>query len=183
MSDFITLSCPSCGAKLEITQDVNRFACYHCGREHIVRRSGGIVSLAPVVDAINQVKSGVDRTAAELAIIRLQKEIKGLENQKVNLSNSSPAPSNGGILVACFLGLVVVSCGLIFSSTDSTARGVFLVIAVIGFTIIGIIFTQKNPKRKEIWQRTTGKTLTSLTYQINQKKLELRHFRDMVSSN
>jgi predicted RNA-binding Zn-ribbon protein involved in translation (DUF1610 family) len=36
MSDFVTLTCPNCGGKLQITPDINRFACTHCGNEHIV---------------------------------------------------------------------------------------------------------------------------------------------------
>ena len=61
MANFVTLSCPSCGGKLQITQDVERFACSHCGQEHIVKRSGGIVSLSPVVDALKRVGAGGDK--------------------------------------------------------------------------------------------------------------------------
>src|SRR5258706_205176 len=42
MSDFVTLTCPSCGGRLEITKDVERFACAHCGNEHVVRRAGAL---------------------------------------------------------------------------------------------------------------------------------------------
>ena len=52
MSAFVTLSCPSCGARLQIANDIDRFACAYCGAEHVVRRSSGLVSLAPVVAAI-----------------------------------------------------------------------------------------------------------------------------------
>ena len=50
MLDFITLSCPSCGHKLQITDDIDRFACATCGNEYIVYRSGGVVTLKPVMD-------------------------------------------------------------------------------------------------------------------------------------
>ena len=80
MPDFITLSCPSCGHKLQITEDIDRFACAACGNEHIVNRSGGIVTLKPIIDSIAKVQVGVDKTASELAIVRLKKEIKELEN-------------------------------------------------------------------------------------------------------
>ena len=99
MADFVTLSCPSCGGKLEITNDVERFACSHCGREHIVKRSGGIVSLLPVVDALNRVGAGVDKTAAELAIARLQKDIDAFQVAKVNLLNSSPKPTQSPFML------------------------------------------------------------------------------------
>ncbi len=80
--DFITLACPSCGGKLEITNDIERFACAHCGREHIVKRSGGTVSLAPIVDSLKKVETGVDKTAAELALARLQREIDDLDKRR-----------------------------------------------------------------------------------------------------
>jgi primosomal protein N' len=82
MSDFVTLTCPSCGGKLEITNDIDRFACAHCGAEHVVRRGGGLVSLAPVVNEIRRVGVGVDKTASELAIRRLTNELAELENNK-----------------------------------------------------------------------------------------------------
>ena len=116
MSDFITLSCPSCGAKLEITQDVNRFACSNCGREHIVKRSGGIVSLSPIVDAINEVRSGVDKTAAELAIERLYKEIPVLNEKRRLLAKSRPPMkySNSvlGLVFMIVIGILFISISI-----------------------------------------------------------------------
>jgi ribosomal protein S27AE len=75
MADHITLTCPSCGGKLQITNDIERFACGHCGNEHIVRRGSGIILLAPVVEGLQRVQTGVDKTASELAIKRLKDEI------------------------------------------------------------------------------------------------------------
>lgn len=85
--DFVTLSCPSCGGKLQITADIERFACSYCGTEHIVRRSGGIISLAPVVEGLKKVQTGVDKTASELAIQRLTREIAELERYYSQLYN------------------------------------------------------------------------------------------------
>jgi predicted RNA-binding Zn-ribbon protein involved in translation (DUF1610 family) len=81
MVDFITLSCPSCGHKLQITEDVDRFACAACGNEHIVNRSGGIVTLKPFINSIKNVQVGVDKTASELAITRLNNEITKLQEE------------------------------------------------------------------------------------------------------
>ena len=52
MSDFITLSCPTCNGKLKITDDIDRFDCVHCGNEHVVKRGGDLVSLKPVVEQL-----------------------------------------------------------------------------------------------------------------------------------
>lgn len=81
MVDFVTLACPTCGGKLEITEDVERFACGYCGYEHLVQRRGGIVTLRAVSEELAQIRSGTDRTASELAIQRLQKEIRELEQE------------------------------------------------------------------------------------------------------
>lgn len=78
MPDFIALTCPSCGAKLQLLRDIDQFACSHCGTEYLVNRGGGIVSLAPVVHELKQVKQGVDKTASELAIKRIEEEISEL---------------------------------------------------------------------------------------------------------
>jgi ribosomal protein S27AE len=83
--NFLTLSCPSCGGKLQITNDIERFACGYCGKEHLVRRGGGIVTLSPVVDGLKKIQEGTDKTASELAILRLSNEIAEIEKNINNL--------------------------------------------------------------------------------------------------
>ena len=85
-SDFITLNCPNCGGKLEVTPDMERFVCKYCGNEHIVKRSGSDVSLTPVLEGIKRVEQkfdhvllGSDRIAAEQTIQRLKTEIANLQ--------------------------------------------------------------------------------------------------------
>ena len=82
MADIITLTCPKCGGKLEITPDIERFACAHCGNEHLVRRGIGVVTLAPVIESMNGLRRATDRTAAELAIRRVKDELAGLDAAK-----------------------------------------------------------------------------------------------------
>jgi predicted RNA-binding Zn-ribbon protein involved in translation (DUF1610 family) len=82
MSEFITLSCPSCGGKLEITNSIERFACANCGNEHLVKRQGGAIYLAPVVETLQNIQTGTDKTASELAISRLKNEIEEIETFK-----------------------------------------------------------------------------------------------------
>lgn len=75
MNEFIALTCPTCGGKLEIGNGIERFACSYCGNEHLVNRQGNIVYLSPVVDGLQSIQVGTDKTASELAIVRLNKEI------------------------------------------------------------------------------------------------------------
>lgn len=97
MTDFVTLTCPSCGGKLQITNDIEQFVCGHCGNEHVVRRGGGIIAIAPVIESIKKVQTGTDKTASELAIKRLGNEIYYLRLELVELlrsiKNDSPGSS------------------------------------------------------------------------------------------
>jgi len=85
--NVVVLSCTNCGAKLEIYPDVERFACGYCGTELIVLRRGGTVALKAVTDAIREVQIGTDRTAAELAIVRLSAELAELEKQRTAMAS------------------------------------------------------------------------------------------------
>ena len=91
MAEYISLRCSSCGNKLQITKEIERFSCSSCGNEYIVNRGGGIVSLAPVVAGLRAIKVGVDKTASELDIKRLEYEIPDFEKKidRMARSNSS----------------------------------------------------------------------------------------------
>ena len=92
---FINLNCANCGAKLEIYDDMERFACGYCGTELIAQRRGGTVALRAVTEAIKKVQIGTDKTAAELALLRLnQQELPKLhlELQRLTAEAKSPTP-------------------------------------------------------------------------------------------
>jgi ribosomal protein S27AE len=76
---IINLKCPNCGAKLEVSSDMNQFLCGYCGTEQTVVRRGGTVSLQLISEAISRVQFGTDKTAAELAIRRLRDDLGALE--------------------------------------------------------------------------------------------------------
>ena len=181
MSDFITLSCPSCGAKLEITQDIDRFACSNCGREHIVKRSGGIVSLSPVVDAIKQVGIGVDKTAAELAIVRLQKEITDLQSNKKNVLDSQGIDF---ILIFCIallgLGIFLILSGMCSDSQGSTGPYIMLILGIL-IIITAIIIIVPSSKNRKKHNEINDAEVSQLNNLIASKKSEIDHLHDLVS--
>ena len=76
MADFIEMTCKSCGGKLKITTEIDEFACMYCGTEFRVRRGDGIVSISPLVDEMRKVSVSTDKTASELAIVRVKQEIQ-----------------------------------------------------------------------------------------------------------
>ena len=111
MADFIALSYPSCGSKLQLPRQIERFSCASCGNEFIVNRSGGIVSLAPVVEGLKVVKVGVDKTASELAIKRLRQEISSLERDLSNAKESTWDDIKSGAEMGLFgivLGILAI---------------------------------------------------------------------------
>ncbi len=173
---------PFLWGKLEITNDVERFACAHCGREHLVKRSGGMVSLSPVVDALNRVGVGVDKTAAELAIVRLQKEIYALQVARVKLFQSSPRPTRSGI----FAVLLVVGCGFVVLSlvylmdSDTTASIFLLIPALVLMALGGLPLFVFHPNTKH-WDETIGIQLKSFEEQITVKTAELQRNKHLVS--
>ena len=61
LENFITLKCQSCGGKLDVFGDMERFACGYCGTEMIVQRRGGTISLKRVEEAIKKLQIGTDR--------------------------------------------------------------------------------------------------------------------------
>jgi hypothetical protein len=108
MADLITLSCPTCGSKLQITPDIDRFSCLHCGNEHMVRRGGGLITLAPVIDGLNRIDAGVNQVALEMAVIRLPKEIADLDAEVARLENQQA----GNVLRSSLLEDLAAFCAL-----------------------------------------------------------------------
>ena len=186
MADFVTLTCPSCGGQLEISRDIDRFACAHCGREHLVNRSGGIVSLSPVIDALKKVGVGVDKTAAELAIVRLKNEITDLYGKRAGILQLHPRPATSSIFVIPFLlgGLLALVFYMgVVNAQDSSARLGAILGLVFGFTLAAVggwllFIVKPNTKR---WDGSTGAQLKSLDELIAKKNAELQHAQEVVS--
>ena len=171
MVDFVGLTCPSCGGKLEIKASVQRFACGYCGTEFIVERSGGIVSLEPVVEELKGVKAGVDKTASELAIKRLEAEISELSQQRASIGKNSQ-----GCFLLLLAGTVIFLCGTLFSFTDEEfGDPVQLVVVTIAFalcTVIVYIFEVKENEKK----------VRAINQKILEKEQELEKHRSIVKN-
>ncbi|SFG54313.1 hypothetical protein SAMN05518865_113188 [Duganella sp. CF458] len=75
---ILSLKCVNCGAGLEVKEDINDFACGYCGVQQHVERSGGIVSLRRLEEALDDVKLGTNRAASELALTRLQADVAAI---------------------------------------------------------------------------------------------------------
>ena len=198
MSDFVTLTCPSCGGKLQITRDIDRFACAHCGREHVVRRGGGLVSLSPVIEQIKHVGAVADRTASELAIHRLTSEIAELEGTRSCISTdrsqvrkeSSPhAPMTRFDMLALVLAVAVLIIGCVAFpllaekweyAILAPIVGLVTAYALVAILMFRIYFRGAAWINQEIARRQAE--ITRLEREIASKKEELQKHQKTVSA-
>lgn len=148
--NFINLSCANCGGKLNIYDDMERFACGYCGSEMLVQRRGGTVALKAVTEAIRQVQVGTDKTAAELALVRYEKELQEL-NQRLTVADESSGKGYmtmgcGGLILA--VGVVALIAGIASSnSAESFAVGM-LIIAIGGGALLFGYDAQNSTKKR-----------------------------------
>jgi len=149
---FVKLNCANCGAKLDIYGDMDRFACAFCGTEMIVQRRGGTVALKTVMDAIQKVQLSSDRTASELALVRLDKDLANARAAYVDLEEKmSGKGSTRGCLV-----MILVIFGLLVLPRVSDSPVFFVAsLMVLG---AGAVFVFKiDSANKYVWGKKAAK--------------------------
>ena len=171
MTNFISLSCPSCGSRLQITNQTEQFLCASCGNEYLVNRKGGIVSIEPVVEGLKEVKVGVDKTASELAIKRLKQEITGLEKDLRNARGANIDEVKTGFGMG-FFGVFITVFGLWVSDGDAPiiCIGIFVLGAIMGF-VMGF----------QALMNGNQSAIDSIKSRLSQKRKELRHHQNIVN--
>ena len=132
----------------------NNLHARYCGNEHIVRRSGGIVSLAPVVDSLVKIETGVDKTASELAIRRLKEDIADLNKKLDDVNQQYASKIIYGIILAAIGGFMILG---FFMSESGYGLAIFgLLGVVIGIRIV--IYGMKGTnEEKKLEQALKGK--------------------------
>jgi uncharacterized small protein (DUF1192 family) len=151
MGSLVTLTCPSCSGKLQITPEIDRFACGYCGTEFAVNRGAGIVSLSPVVEGLKRVERGVDKTASELAIARLDRDIGVLSNELNRLKAKS---------IFGLFKLSLASFFLAFLATGFHSPGyawLFMIAGVVILVAAFVVNFNRGRKKMEIREQIAGK--------------------------
>lgn len=179
MPDFITLTCPSCGGKLQITDKIYTFACVHCRNEYVVNREGGMIYLAPMAQDVRQIRVGVDKTVAELAVARLSKEIEVLEQQRRSLLER-PEVSAKWIGCGCLLvcGFAVLSLtSLQAMDSRNAALGAFFLTIFAVWAVVRLLAYQDRQDGK-------GRTLQAeqISSDIESKRTQLHKNQQIVNS-
>ncbi len=177
LGELVTLTCPTCGARLQITQGSTRYVCDHCGNEYVVR-SNGDAALAPEVDGPNQDQTRIDKAAAEMGIARLERDVAQLGAEIMELTNNqeitSPPVQNSPILKVIFQFALVATAYLYVSGNPMVVfSGMICVVTLVGM-VIGL--------QGDNWQ--ARKTDTKLQEELDLKvalladrKQELAHYQ------
>jgi len=208
MTDFIKLTCPTCGGKLQITPDVNRFSCGYCGNEHIVKQAGNVVIVEPVAAQLKEMKRGVDKTASELAINRLIKEIAELKQERDNglrffedkkKALTTPTLPYSASCLDYFLiigGILLCAIwGLLHKTISPITWILILGIAMVLIAIIKVSIQDKSLQRsnkqyrekankelKELDESTTS-VIRTIDMKISVKETELRRHQSIVGNS
>jgi hypothetical protein len=128
MASIKPLKCPTCGGTLYITGDIDRFVCGFCKNEHIVERSGGVITIKAVKELE---RFGVvhEKLAAERAIQYSTEKISSLQSEQTQLQSQIQQLRDAqnvaaGIqsiksqkLYSMVIGLILVLIGLIQAIT------------------------------------------------------------------
>lgn len=186
-SEFITLSCPSCGGKLQITSDIERFACTYCGNEQVVRRGGGIVSLAPVMEGLQKVQASSDRVGAELAIQRLGPQVITAKANYEAIKASTAFEIKSGrtysnkwarlfrlaFLVSLPVGLVWIIAVLGAPSADAQSTLLFPIVGVVLLGALWLMERNTVGRVKRNYEKASNKLAEALdTYEQLQREID-----------
>ncbi len=140
VTHLITLTCPACGAKLKLVDNINLLVCATCGNEHMVHRGGGAIYLGPITQDVRQIRVGVDKTAAELTVARLTKEIKELDDQldvvmmRIDDEWVDSGPSKVNLCIGALFALLAI--GALLAQWWAIAIACAAIAAVIWFLAI-----------------------------------------------
>lgn len=144
-ANLMTLSCPSCGAKLEVTADEDRFACPNCGNEHLVQRSGSQVTLKPILESLQRVQQQVAATSAAVLDQRFSAELESLEKE----NQAAWKMAGRGLYVGGFGGIFLLINFVFVRWSFLVNLGVVLIAIGIGLGLLGWMQLRSISRRKQ----------------------------------
>ncbi len=137
---------------------MHRFACGYCGREMALEFRGGTVASKAITESIQYLRTGAERTAAELALVRLQRELTDLEDRLSALRGKAarlptgPPPSEepqGWPWMSSTILLVFAAAAFFLSLASFGVANTFLGILVVTFLAAFLNAVGKRGQRKQ----------------------------------
>lgn len=136
MSNLITLTCPSCGGRLEITNNTERYVCVHCGNAHLIDPSERVDSLMNEVEILKY-DERIRKAEAELAslVARQRRDWQTLETAEAQLAEYRTKKITG--LLTSGVGAVLILIGLAYQPLGVMILGgaAFGIIGLREFTV------------------------------------------------
>ncbi len=175
----VRLKCSNCRRELEVSPDMVEFACGYCGAQCHAVRHGGTVSLKSAGGAIASVQRGTDRTAAELAVLRLKSDLSDvgasldrLNDWKQKSIQSIENPEGAKGLFATFL----LTAAVLYCSGNAA----YLTICVVGFFLFfGLLFYVQESRKNGIRQ-SYEKQCRPLIDRKNQIESEIASYMTLI---
>jgi flagellin-specific chaperone FliS len=91
--EIIGMTCRQCGGSLKISKDADQIICQHCGTEYLISFNEGAISVKLLSEGLKKIQVSTDKTASELALVRIKKEKEQvavkIQNQVTNPLTSS----------------------------------------------------------------------------------------------
>ncbi len=170
MADLMTLNCPTCGGRLQITNDVDRFVCAHCGNAHIIDPGVRVESLAGELD---QMRLTMDIRQAEDSLAVLQKRESMLEQSTSAQSDMRRFWIAANIVVpvgVAFIG-IYEGANVLFSLLLAALLGGFLL-------FINWVLSFNNNKNEQSELRRLNDRIKSGDRTLNFLRQELQRVTD-----
>jgi hypothetical protein len=171
MSDLITLTCPSCGGRLEVTNNTERYVCAHCGNSHIVDPGVRAESLAKEVEILKY-DARIRKVGAELeSLVAQQRQaLQTIETAEAQFAQSRSKKMLG--LLASGIGVVLILIGL---TLDGTVR--FLIVVGAAFVIVGLRDVTTNDFEARSARESATQQFEAVREAIRQKQSQLAQYR------
>jgi predicted RNA-binding Zn-ribbon protein involved in translation (DUF1610 family) len=195
MMTIVNLKCVSCGAELEITGEMERFACGYCGSQQIVERRGGTVGLK-LAETVARIQEGTDKTAGELALVRLDKELAAtraqwrVSDERFRTQNK---PEGDAMIYPLFLIVLAGGFGIgvlvtLVVGDGWAGLGLFLAMLVLFLgSVVGAAYgcswaLQENKKRQERHKQKIVEMAAPYAKHVQELEGQVARARRLVAS-
>ncbi len=174
MSNLIALTCPSCGGRLEVTNNTERYVCAHCGNSHIVDPGERAESLAKEVDDLKDVSS----------ILRLKDEIEVLEHRRAEIEQQigkqrKLQDQNDTLVGLSFMGSIFIAVLFVVNAVGHLISQEYLFAvghALAALAALGVAWLIKRGRFTIIYPQASDNVLKELVHidrQLAMKRREL----------
>jgi hypothetical protein len=190
MSNFISLTCPTCGGKLEVTEDADRFVCIYCGNEHLIDPGEKVSALSIKVKELER----------ESTIKRFQSDIEELNQKKTQVEQAVLIARNrqslgqmkrlGVLLLIFWLACKFISTAIEMLTTTIGppvyVSGIFFLVAGSIALFLAILLIRRgflNQPKPELADNEQLKEIVRIDRHIAQKQRDLEKQQNLSATH